>query len=188
MVACFLKARDSSSGSMEGEAGVLSLAWDWEHAYVMSVWPHCPVQCRQASGEEPKEENPFEIFAEDWDFGWGLSRPPVQRDGHRTSSIWRNHAPPARWRLQHGPTQNCHDLRSEVRTDLGRRQAPEAPSSRRKRAKGGWGEQEDPAEISRVEKGRCERWKSVDPVFINFSWHSSDPMSTCFSGWCGKGF
>ena len=30
----------------------------------MSVWPHCPVQCRQASGEEPKEENPFEIFAE----------------------------------------------------------------------------------------------------------------------------
>ena len=49
---------------MEGEAGVLSLAWDLEHAYVMSVWPHCPVQCRQASGEEPKEENPFEIFAE----------------------------------------------------------------------------------------------------------------------------
>ena len=28
--------------------------------YVMSVWPHCPVQCRQAS----EEENPFEMFAE----------------------------------------------------------------------------------------------------------------------------
>ena len=34
LVACFLKASDSaSSGSTEGEAGVLSLAWDWEHAY-----------------------------------------------------------------------------------------------------------------------------------------------------------
>ena len=53
MVACFLKARDpASSESMEGEAG--------EHAYVMSVWPRCPVQCRQAS----EEENPFELFAE----------------------------------------------------------------------------------------------------------------------------
>ena len=31
----------------------------------MSVWPHCPVQCRQAFGEEPEvKENPFEIFAE----------------------------------------------------------------------------------------------------------------------------
>ena len=47
----------------EGQGWVLSLAWDWEHAYVMSVWPHCPVQCRQACDEERAKKKGFSICA-----------------------------------------------------------------------------------------------------------------------------
>ena len=73
------------------------------------------------------------------------SSPQGQRDGHGAASIWRNHAPPPWWRLQdvikaaaHGPTKAGQDVWWEVRRDLDRRQASQAPSSRRKRAKG-WG-------------------------------------------------
>ena len=69
------------------------------------------------------------------------------------------------WRLRGlSSTQVCSDLSSYVMACHGHLGASGACRKDRN-----LGEREDSAKISWVKKGRCERWKSVDPIFIKFS-------------------
>ena len=62
-----------------------------------TVWDSWP---RQSSAKISVSANISKGFS----FSSGSS-PQGQRDGHGAASIWRNHAPPPWWRLQHGPTR-----------------------------------------------------------------------------------
>ena len=100
LVACFLKASDSaSSGPMAGEAGCQVLR---QIGSVLMWWVRVSLPCPVSPGLWRRA-------------GWRKPLRDVRRnwDGQR-ASIWRNHAPHARWRLQHGPTQNGHDLWSDL--------------------------------------------------------------------------
>ena len=171
--------------------------------YVMSVWPHCPVQCRQASGEEPEEkENPFELFAEteilaeDCLGTRGPDNLPPKSQFRRTSRRGSLFLPALRHRAngmaterhQSGGTMRRRlddvfsmDRRASVRAEDGPGRMMRGPKRLGSTTgfSGAKFAQKTRERLRRrmlrssedllSKKGRCERWKFVDPIFVKFS-------------------